>query len=128
MAGLSSKASAAFAKAVSVEKKVPLSNLLRAIASDIDQEGVLNNGREREAERILRVEKYADGSEIWPKGDLVRNLLKGLDEAGLREALTVVKAAYVNVLAKEAEWIEKERRRHEETAPGVEFRPDFTQF
>lgn len=128
MAGLSSNAGMALKKAMSVEKKLALATMKQSLEQSITNEEVLNAGREQEAQRILSVETYVDGQEVWPGGDLFRNLTQGLDEAGLRSALGIIDYRIKEVLALEQAWIAEQKAIHERQAPHVKFVPDLTRF
>lgn len=128
MAGLLSREGEALKKALSREKKVELTQKIDQLESAIKQIEAMNASRAAEAERILSVERNVDGSEIWPQGNLFRSLTIGLDESGLRSAITIIASVLSDVKSKEAEWIEEQRVEHERTAPHLKFRPDYTHF
>jgi len=128
MAGLSSKAASALKKALSRTLFRDLNNQVMTLENSIKGEDAFDRGREQEADRILSVEEYVDGSEIWPVGDLFGNLTRGLDESGLSSALTIVKSRMGELKAEEAAFIEKARLEHERTAPHLRFEPPVGRF
>ena len=128
MAGLSSKAADALKKVMSRTMFHDLNSCKGALKDMIKSEETLTAGREFNAENILSVEKYVDGTEIWPKGDLFMQLTKGLDESGLRSALSVVQSRMDDLHREETAYIEKARVRHERIAPELRFDPPVGKF
>ncbi|GAI50908.1 unnamed protein product, partial [marine sediment metagenome] len=128
MAGLSSKEGSALKKAISKEKKSSLAGMANVLANAIKNAEAVDGSRDLEAERILSVETYVSGEEIWPKGSLFNNLIAGLDKSGLKTALGIIETRRNEVLALEATWIAERKAIHEKTAPYVPFKPDYTRF
>jgi len=128
MAGLSSKASAALTKVMSRTMLTALAGQENSLKNSIEQYETITKGRDMKAASILSVEKYVDGTEIWPKGDLFRQIVEHLDEAGLRSALTIVQSRIADLKGQEAVYLEKDRIEHERTSPDLRWKPDLGRF
>lgn len=128
MAGLSSKAAEALTKIMSRMMLDKLASQANELKVRIAQEEQMAKGRDMKAASILSVEKYVDGTEIWPKGDMFHLLVDHLDEAGLRSALTIVESRTADLKRQESAYLVEDRIAHERTAPGVRYRPDIGRF
>jgi len=105
MAGLTSREGEAIKKALDLDTMTDLSHKIGQLERAIKQEEGSARYRALEAARILEPKKHIDGSEIRPTGNLFGNLIQGLDEAGLRSALTAVQSVKAELEAKRSQWV-----------------------
>ena len=123
MAGLTSREGEAIKKALALDTMTDLLHKIEWLERDIRQEESLTGYRALEATRIIEPKKHTDGSDIRPTGDLFKNLTKGLDEAGLKSALTAVQSVKIDLEAKRAKWLENAHAKEDQAGflPGKKY-------
>jgi len=123
MAGLTSMEGEAIEKSLDLDTLTDLVNKIQSLEGSINLEVVKTKSRANEAARILNPGKTVDGEEIRVAGRLYYNIVKDLDEAGLRSALTHVKRVRDALKAKQTAMIAEQKARWAKRNMNNKFEP-----
>jgi len=105
MAKFSTKAASAFDKVLKRQTLVDFPGIIGSLEADLRNKQAETAYVEQEANRILTVKTYLDGSEIRAKGPLISNLTSTLDEEDIPRAIAVAKAVRTLMAAAREAWL-----------------------
>ena len=117
MAKFSTKAASALDKVLRRKSLVDFPGIIRSLEADLRNRQVETANVEKEADRILEVETYLDGSEIPDKGRLFYNLTENLGEDEIPRAIAVAKSVQSLMAATREAWLLKQKAEHEAKGP-----------
>ena len=105
MGTFSTKAASALEKVLKRGTLVQIRQLITTLERALDNEVQETAYIEKEADRILDVETYLDGSEVIDKGPLETNLTKNLDGPSITRAISTATSVLNLVNAKREAWL-----------------------
>jgi len=105
MGTLSTKAASALDKVLKRKTLVDIKQFIAGLERHLDNFVTETARVEAEADRILDVETYLDGSEIIDRGHLEQNLTKNLDGPSLTRAISTATSVYILMDAARKVWL-----------------------
>jgi len=123
MAKFSTKAASALDKVLRRKYLVDFPRIIARLEADLRNRQAETANVEKEADRILEVETYMDGSEIIDKGDLFGNLTNNLGEDELPRAIAVAKSVQTLMAAAREVWLLAKEAEHEAVGPPKKWDP-----
>jgi len=126
MGTFSTKAASALDKVLKRKTLVQISQLINTLERNLDNEVQETAYIEQEADRILDVKTYLDGSEIIDKGALETNLTKNLDGPSIARAISTATLVFNLVNAKREAWLAEGKAKWEagHRTKHITYRPD----
>ncbi|MBA7696035.1 hypothetical protein ES703_104677 [subsurface metagenome] len=117
MGTFSTKASNALEKVLKRKTLVEISQLLTRLGLDLDN-CVNETARiEQEADRVLDVKYYKDGSEMLDQGPLAANLTRNLDGPSITRAISTATTVLDLVKSRRSAWILEQKAKHDARDP-----------
>ena len=113
MAKFSTKAGSALTKVLGTKTLVQISQLINILGIEKNNDEAKTASIEAEAERIMDVERYVDGSEIIDRGPLLLNLTKGLDHDAITRAISICNSVHARIQAERDAWLLEQKKAYE---------------
>jgi len=113
MGTLSTKGASALDKVLKRKTLVEIKQFIDGLERHLDNCEAETASIEQEADRILDIETYLDGSEIIDKGPLEHNLTRNLDGPSITRAISTATSVLNVVKAKREAWLADNKAKHE---------------
>jgi len=117
MGTFSTKAASALDKVLRRKTLLQIKAVIRTLETELDQIEAQTASIEQQADRILDVQKYADGSEKYDKGRLEYNLTQNLDGPSITRAISTATSVFNLVTDKREAWKLEQKAEHDAKDP-----------